>query len=82
MYHGAKGYPGSLHRCNYMHILHGGFPHVSGVCSIFFFDIVSDSGKVLCILYCVLYILPRLLTIRQWFFLFCSSVLFIADVLC
>jgi hypothetical protein len=30
---------------NYVHILRAGFPRVSGVCSIFFFYVVSDGGK-------------------------------------
>jgi hypothetical protein len=34
---------------HYVLILRGGFPHVSGVCSIFLFsDAVSDGGNVSC----------------------------------
>jgi hypothetical protein len=63
MYGGAEGYSGCLRCFNYVHFLHGGFPHVSRVRSIFLFDIVSDGGEVLC-MYCVLYGVPRLLAIR------------------
>lgn len=80
MYHGAEGYSGSLHCCNYVHILSGGFLHVNGVCSILFFDVMSDCGKVLCIFYGVLYRVSCLLAIRQWLFPFYSSVFFIANL--
>jgi hypothetical protein len=29
----------------FTYILRGGFPHVSGVYSVFLFDVVSDGGK-------------------------------------
>jgi hypothetical protein len=50
MYRGADEYPGSLLLCVSEN---GRFPHVSGVCSIFFIDVGSDSGKVS--VYIVLY---------------------------
>jgi hypothetical protein len=31
---------------NYVHILRGSFLHVSGVCSVFFYDVMNDGGKV------------------------------------
>jgi hypothetical protein len=43
---GTEGYSGSLRCFNYVHILRASFPHVSDVCSIFFFDVMSDGGKV------------------------------------
>jgi hypothetical protein len=53
MYRWAEGYSGSLRCFNYVHILGGSFPHLSGVCSVFFYDVVSDGGKVF--VYIVLY---------------------------
>jgi hypothetical protein len=46
MYSGAERYSGSLRCFNCVHILRGNFPHVSSVCSIFFFDVMSDGGNV------------------------------------
>jgi hypothetical protein len=46
MYREAEGYLGGLYYFNYAHTPPGGLPHVCGVCSIFFFDVVSDGGKV------------------------------------
>jgi hypothetical protein len=40
------GEEGSLRCFNYVHILRSSFPHVSVVCFVFFFDVVSDGGKV------------------------------------
>jgi hypothetical protein len=59
-YRGAEGYSGSLRCFNCVHIqvLLGSFPHVSGVCSVFFSDVVSDGGKssyVCCIVFCMGY---------------------------
>jgi hypothetical protein len=48
-----RGFLGVCIVFNYVHILHGSFPRVSGVCSVFLFDVMSDGGKVSCI-YCVL----------------------------
>jgi hypothetical protein len=49
---------------NYVHILCGGFPHISDVRPIFLFNVVGDDSKVLCILHYVLYRVPCLLAIR------------------
>jgi hypothetical protein len=31
---------------NYVHILYVSFPHVNGICSVLFFDVMSDGGEV------------------------------------
>jgi hypothetical protein len=46
MYHGAEGCLRSLPSFNYVHILRGDIPRVSGVCSIFLFYVVSDGDEV------------------------------------
>jgi hypothetical protein len=48
----------------YVHALRGGFSHVSGVYSIFFFDYVNDGGKVAVYIECDLYRVTYLLAIR------------------
>jgi hypothetical protein len=64
IYQGVEEYSGNLRCCTYVRLLHGGFLHVSVGSSIFFFDVVSDGGKVLCILYGVLYRVPYFIAFR------------------
>ena len=44
MYSGAEGYSRSLRYFDCVHILLVSFPHESGVCSNFFFDVVREGG--------------------------------------
>jgi hypothetical protein len=55
IYRGAEGSSWGLRDFNYVHILRGNFPHVSGVCSIFFVDVVSDGGKVFVCIVCTVF---------------------------
>jgi hypothetical protein len=54
MCRGAQGYWRDLRCFNYVYILCSTFPHVTDACSIFFFDVVSDGGKVFCV-YCTVF---------------------------
>lgn len=42
----AGGFSGGLCCFNYVCILHVSFLRVSGVCSVSFFDVMSDGGEV------------------------------------